>query len=196
MANQTRSRSSRAAATPQNSATMGVILVVVAFVVGLLLLVKGGSDGAGGGGDNPTGAQSGTKATTSTEPVPLTTPKASLAVVVGNGSGIQGRAKATADKLIAAGYTAAKGVDGVQTTASRVMYVLGAEDDAAAVAEALGLTAVTPETMPNPIPLKNAADGATARVVVLVGPDFNPAATGSTGGTGTTGATGATGAGN
>jgi hypothetical protein len=35
--------------------------------------------------------------------------------------------------------------------------------------------------MPNPIPLKNAADGATARVVVLVGPDFNPAATGPTG---------------
>ena len=166
---------------------LGLGVLICALLVVLVVLVLR----AGGTGDSPTGAKPGAAGTTSTEPVPVTTPPAGLAVVVGNGSGIQGRAKATAEELIAAGYTAAKGVDGVQTTASRVMYVLGAEDDAAAVAEALGLTAVTPETMPNPIPLKNAADGATARVVVLVGPDFNPAATGSTGSTGTTGATGA-----
>jgi preprotein translocase subunit SecG len=177
MANQPRSRSSRQPSTPQNSQIMGVVLVVVAFVVGLLLLIAGGGTGAavktGGSGGTTDGSGTETAKTTTTAP-PATTPAANLLVVVGNGSGKSGRAKKTADILVAKGYVNTSAVDGQATQISQVFFIPGAADDANAIAAALGFRPDQVKAMPAPIPLKNPDIGG-ARVVVLVGPDFDPA---------------------
>lgn len=170
-----RSRGSSRTATPENSATMGVILVVVALFVGVILLVKGGGDAKDDTSKESGSGQTadGTKKTTTTMP-PSTIPPAQLEVIAANGSGVSGRAKRTAELLKGVGYTNVKYVDGTATQSSMVFYVADAQADAAGVAAALNLPADRVQPMPQTVPLKDSQLG-TAKVLVLVGPDFDPA---------------------
>lgn len=176
MANQPRSRQARQPSTPQNSALMGMILVVATVVIALLLFNAGGggADDTTVAGSDKTGSSNGTKSTTttSTTPPPVTTPIATLEMIIGNGSGIGGRAKATAERFIGLGYVLAKGVD-ANTAATTVIYhVPDAKNDALAVAAIMGFGADRIAAMPATSPLKTAVG--SAKVVVVVGPDFDP----------------------
>lgn len=176
MATSDRPRGGSRATTPENSATMGVILVMVALVVGLFLLVKGGGDAKDETTKEPGSGQTdggGTAKTTSTVP-PSTIPPAQLEVIAANGSGVSGRAKRTAELLKGVGYANVKYVDGTATATSMVFYVPDAQADAAGVAASLGLPSDRVQPMPQAIPLKDSQLG-TAKVLVLVGPDFDPA---------------------
>lgn len=175
MAGDSGARSGRAATTPQNSATMGVILVVAAVVVAILLFNAGGGNAADSDGDRTAAeaARGSSGGTTTTTAVPDTTPPANLVVAVGNGSGVGGRAKATADALAMLGYTNNKAVDGESTATTIVYFLPGLDADAAALAAKMGLSPDRAVPMPDPIPLKESVEG--AQLVVLVGGDFDPA---------------------
>ena len=179
MANETATRQGRSPATPQNSAAMGFILVIAGVVIALLLFVAGGnSNDSGSNGSGATGAGAGGGAssskstTTTTAPAPKITDPAALALVVGNGSGKTGRGKKTAAKLIASGYVKATGVDGKSSAVTTIYFIDGAKDDAVAVAKSMGLGEDHVAQMPPETPLK--VPVGDARVVVLVGLDFDP----------------------
>ena len=176
MANESRSRQSRTPATPQNSATMGVILVIAAVVIAILLFNAGGGESKADDTDK-TAAESATgdsgSTTTSALPVAVTTPPASLEVVVGNGSGVPGRAKATAERLGTVGYTNTKFVDGNPSPNTVVFFSPGHDADALALTQLLSLTDDRAQPLPAQTPLKEAVP--TAALTVLVGADFDPA---------------------
>lgn len=176
MANESRSRQARTPATPQNSATMGVILVVAAVVIAILLFNAGGGESKADDSDK-TAAESATgddgSTTTSALPVAVTTPPANLFVVVGNGSGVTGRAKATAEKLGTVGYSNTKFVDGNPTPNTIVYFSPNFEADALVLTQYLGLTEDRAQPLPDPSPLKTPEP--TASLTVLVGADFDPA---------------------
>jgi hypothetical protein len=175
MANESRSRRGRAPATAQNSATLGVILVVFAVIIAILLFNAGGGNAADDGGDK-TAAESANgsrESTTTTEATVETIPPGNLTVVVGNGSGISGRAKATADKLTPLGYTNIQAVDGKSTATTMVYYAEGFEADAKALAATMGLPDDRTQPLPAESVLQEPVEG--AQLVVLVGPDFDPA---------------------
>lgn len=176
MANESRARQPRSTATPQNSATMGVILVIAAAVIAILLFNAGGGTAVSAGEDK-TAAESanGGSATTTTSttiPVPAT-PPAALEVVVGNGSGVTGRAKTTSEKLSALGYTNIKFVEGNPSPTTLVYFSPGHDADAVALAQQMGLGDDRAQPLPAETPLKEAAP--TAMLTVLVGADFDPA---------------------
>ena len=176
MANESRSRQPRPPATPQNSATMGVILVVAAAVIAILLFNAGGGaakddNTAKTAAEAANGGKSGT--TTTTAPAAVTTPPGQLEVVVGNGSGVAGRAKATAEKLNPLGYTNTKFVDANSSPTTVVYFSAGHDADAVALAQLLGLTDDRAQPLPAQSPLKEPVP--TAALTVLVGTDFDPA---------------------
>jgi len=176
MANETRARQSRPPATPQNSATMGVILVIAAVIVGVLLFNAGGGNSKDSDTDKTAAesANGGKSSTTTTSAPPVqTTPPASLEVVVGNGSGITGRAKTTSEKLAGLGYSNIKFVEGNPTPSTLVYFSAGHDADALALAQQMGLGADRVQPVPAQSPLKTPAP--TAALIVLVGADFDPA---------------------
>lgn len=154
---------------------MGVILVLIALVVGIFLLVKGGGDDAASTNpDRPAAGETPSEASTTTTAPPVTVPVAQLEVIVANGSGVAGRAKRTAELLKGAGYATVSFVDGNTTTVSQVFFIGEAQADAAGVAAALNLPADRVVPMPQAVPLNDSQMG-TSKVLVLVGPDFDPA---------------------
>ena len=173
MANDTRGRQSRSAATPQNSAAMGVILVIAAVVIALLLFNAGGGTAKGSDGKTPAEAANGTTTTTSTIPTAVTTPPGNLELVIGNGSGVAGRAKATAEKLTPLGYTNNKYVDANSSPTTIIYFSEGHDADALALAAVMSLGADRVQPMPAQSPLKEAIP--SAALTVIVGGDFDPA---------------------
>jgi hypothetical protein len=176
MANESRSRQGRQPAASQNSATLGVILVVFAVFIAILLFNAGGGNASGD--SDKTAAESANasnkSSTTTSAAPPSTTPPAAVKLLVGNGSRITGRAKTTADKLKALGYTNISAVDGKDTATTMVYFAAGHEADAQAVAAQMQLTPDRVQPVPaGDSPLK--VPVGDAAVVVLVGPDFDPA---------------------
>ncbi|MFN8052756.1 MAG: LytR C-terminal domain-containing protein [Acidimicrobiales bacterium] len=175
MANEPRTRQSRSATTPQNSAAMGVILVIAAVFLAILLFNAGG--GTAKEVTDKTAAETAKgsgKGTTTTSSTPVvTTPPASLKVLVGNGSGVTGRAKSTADKLAALGYTDIKAVDGKSTATTVVYFATGLDNDGIALARQMNLSDDRAQPLPADSPLK--VPVGDAKLVVLVGTDFDPA---------------------
>ena len=176
MASETRTRQGRPPTTPQNSAAMGFILVIAGVVVALLLFYSGGGNAAPGN-EGRTAAEiaageSGSTTTTSGVPVLNVTPPAALELTVGNGSGVAGRGKETAERLAGLGYALATAVDGKPTAVTTIYAVEGAQDDGVAIATAMGLPTDRVAAMPAESPLK--VEVGTARVVALVGTDFDP----------------------
>ncbi|MEZ5321208.1 MAG: LytR C-terminal domain-containing protein [Microthrixaceae bacterium] len=170
-----RQRPTDATDTPDNTKILGVLLTVVAVGVAMLLFAVGGggtSDPNAGKTAAEVARDSATTTTTSTT-VPPTTPVAQLSVVIANGSGAKGRARTIADKLKTLGYTTIEAVDGNKTDTTVVYAAAGADGDAAALALRMGLDPGQIQAMPSPQPLKTQFP--TAKVVVLVGPDFDPA---------------------
>lgn len=170
----------RRAATPAASATspvLGIVLVSVAALIGIMLLAKGGGDSGArvgttpGPGVNATAGDPNAQAPLPTDPVSVvTTPAAQLKVIVANGSNIKGVAKKAKDQLAAAGYTLSTAIDAsVSVTKSVVYFVNGADADARAVAEKLGLPADAIGLMPTSPPIKQQLGD--AKLLVVLGPD-------------------------
>ncbi len=152
----------------------GVVLIAVAVAIGLVLLWKGFSQ-EGGVVDTASPDDEVTTTTTGEVPLPETTtttattgstnPPAQVSVLVANGSGATGVAGRNADRLGGSGYTKVETTNGSPTATSVVYYASGAQGDATAVAQALGIATV--QAMPTPPPVE--LDGAT--VLVVVGSD-------------------------
>jgi hypothetical protein len=181
------------------AAMRGFLLIGVGVLIGAALLINSYSGGSTGPLDTSSGQTTGTgKGATSTTgvggsttmPAPVLHPPASVKVLVLNGSGKSGVAKAGADALKPAGFTTLDPTNAKSTVATSVVYAApGFEADAIAVAGLLGLppTAVKPLTVPPPAEVGDPADAA---VVAVLGPES--AAAGGTAATTTTAAAPAT----
>jgi hypothetical protein len=109
-------------------------------------------------------------------------------VLVLNGSGKSGVAKAGKDQLAGANYTVLEPgnvAGGGTVTVSIVYFVPGYDADAGTVAAKLGLPAGAAQPLPNPLPA-TVADAQGATIVVIIGTDA-PIAGGA--GAGTTSST-------
>jgi len=144
-------------------------VVVVVVGVGVGLAVGGIPDRSR---DAPLRLTGATTTTTSAEPAPVAAPAvvpprapAAVNVLALNASGVAGVALRVGERLRAAGYNVSPPAQNPRRQPSaRVLYRPGFADEAAAVAEVLGLA---PEVLA-PAP----ADGAPADVVVMVGEDL------------------------
>lgn len=167
----------------------GALLIAAAVLLGFGLLANGFSDDHSILSD--TASTSSTNKSTTTVPTGSTVVQphdpAQVKVLVLNGSGKSGVAKAGADLLKAANYTTLEpsNAHGGTLTTSIVYYVPGYDADAAAITAKLGLPASAAQPMPTPPPAE-VGDPKDAHVVVLVGSDA-PVAGGA--GAGTTSST-------
>jgi hypothetical protein len=170
----------------------GALLIFVAVLLGAGLLANGFRDDEAtptAGTSTPT-TKKGTATTapgaTASTVVQAHDP-AQVKVLVLNGSGKSGVAKAAADQLKAANFTTLDPANakGSTITASIVYFVAGYDADAQAIAAKLGLPASAAQPLPTPVP-ESVTDAKDANVVVVVGSDA-PIAGGS--GAGTTNST-------
>jgi hypothetical protein len=174
-------------------AIRGALLIAVAVLLGAGLLANGFSDDhsiLSSSGSTPTTKKSTTTVPTSSVPAQAHDP-AQVKVLVLNGSGKAGIAKAGADTLKAANYTTLEpsNASGGTVATSIVYFVAGYDADAAAITAKLGLPASAAQPLPTPPPAE-VADPKDANIVVVVGTDA-PIAGGA--GAGTTSSTAATG---
>jgi hypothetical protein len=160
----------------------GFLLIGVGVLIGAALLINSYGGGASGPLDTGSGKTTGTgrgatsttaagSGGTTTTATPVSHPAAEVKVLVLNGSGKAGVAKAGADALKPAGYTTLDPTNAKSTVATSVVYATaGFEADAIAVAGLLGLppTIVKPLSAPPPAEIGDPADAA---VVVVLGPD-------------------------
>jgi hypothetical protein len=163
-----------------------VILVAIAVLVGILLLYRSGHGGTGSSAASSPGTTAKAKSkTTTTRPggggsavtptVPTTTiapprPPSAVKVLVANASGVRGLAGLTATKLHTAGYNPLAVVNATkQVTTTIVYYQPGYEQEAAALAQVLGLPATAVQPMATPPPVTNLS---TANILVVAGPDL------------------------
>lgn len=166
----------------------GALLIIVAVLLGAGLLANGFRD------DNlASGSGSTTKTTRTTAPggtgttVVQAHDPAQVKVLILNGSGKSGVAKAAKDQLAAANYTVLEpgNAQGGTITASIVYFVPGYDADAQTIAAKLGLPASAVQPLPSPLPAA-IADAQGANIVVIIGTDA-PVAGGA--GAGTTSST-------
>lgn len=157
-------RSGRSGGTP----VLRALVVLLAFVL-VTVLVLAEIHPSSTSGSNPT-TTTVPRSSTHTTPTTTTIPPAKVAVVVANGSGVNGAAGAVTDELKPGGWNLLPPTDAsAEVTASQVYYVAGYERPAAAVASSLALPAssVRPYTTAAPISSLGAAT-----VAVVVGPDL------------------------
>ncbi|HEY2813925.1 MAG TPA: LytR C-terminal domain-containing protein [Acidimicrobiales bacterium] len=184
------SRGTRSAANNNSSsaALRGALLIGVAVVLGAALLAQGFNDNGA-----PVSTSSNTSTTvkrsgaTTTTAVPQPHDPATVKVLVLNGSGKSGIAKAGADQLKAANYTTldpANATTGAPVAASIVYFTAGYDADAQQIAAKLGLNPSAAQPLPNPPP-PEVGDPKDANIVVLIGTDA-PVAGGAGAGTTTT----------
>lgn len=164
----------------------GIAVLVVAVLVALLLLLKAGGDGNTStaaddtGGGVTTTAPLGGSTTTTPDDTTTTTAASSgdrepkdVTVLVLNGGGPAGVAKANSDAIGEKGYTMGAYTNASATVATTVVYYAdGYQAEAEAVASALGKSADVVEAMPDTPPGPGAD---TADVVVVLGQDTPPA---------------------
>jgi polyisoprenyl-teichoic acid--peptidoglycan teichoic acid transferase len=154
----------------------GAVLIVAAVLIGMVLLWKGFAEEGGiiettSSGDEVTTTTAGDvplpdSTTTTAAPTGSTSPPAEVSVLVANGSGATGVAGRNADRLEGSGYATVETTNAASTATSVVYFGSGAEGDAAAIADALGITAPV-QAMPTPPPVE--LNGAT--VLVVIGTD-------------------------
>src|SRR5688500_12031975 len=177
------------APTPSGSPAMrGALLIVAAVLLGAGLLANGfrDDDAASVSGSSPNTTRTTVPGATSSTVVQAHDP-AQVKVLVLNGSGKAGVAKAGKDQLAAANYTVLEpgNAAGGTVTSSIVYFVAGYDADAGTIAAKLGLAASAAQPLPTPLP-PSIADAQGANVVVIVGTDA-PIAGGA--GAGTTSST-------
>ncbi|MEY2402635.1 MAG: LytR cell envelope-related transcriptional attenuator [Acidimicrobiaceae bacterium] len=165
----------------------GALLIAAAVILGAGLLANGFRDDhtASGSSPSPTTTKT-TVAGATTTPVVQAHDPAQVKVLVLNGSGKSGVAKAAKDQLAAANYTVLEpgNAAGGTITASIVYFVPGYDADAGTIAAKLGLPASAAQPLPNPLP-PTVADAQGANIVVIIGTDA-PVAGGAGAGTATT----------
>jgi hypothetical protein len=188
------SRSPRTGAGTNSTspALRGALLIGVAVLLGAVLLAQSFNDGG-----SPVSAGSPTQTTvkrTETSTTPTTTPQphdpAAVKVLVLNGSGKAGIAKAGADQLKAANYTTldpGNAASGTPIAASVVYFTAGYEADAQQIAAKMGLAPSAAQPLPSPPP-PEIGDPKDANVVVLIGTDAPVAGGPGAGATATTAA--------
>jgi hypothetical protein len=166
----------------------GALLIIAAVLLGAGLLANGFRD------DNvAAGSGSATQTTRTTAPGATATTvaqahdAAQVKVLILNGSGKSGVAKAAKDQLAAANYTVLEpgNATGGTITASIVYFVPGYDADAQTIAAKLGLATTAVQPLPTPLPA-TIADAQGANIVVIIGTDA-PVAGGA--GAGTTSST-------
>jgi hypothetical protein len=165
-----------------DSNVRGLLVLAVAVVVGILLLASWGDNGGSKGDDagskttttiDTTGLET---TTTGAEAVTSTTTGSThaaseVSVIVLNGSGQTGAAKANSATIGESGYVMQTPTDGPSTQVTTVYYAPDYEADAVAVASVLGKSADVVK------PLSEATlngVGGDADVVVLLGADIPP----------------------
>jgi hypothetical protein len=152
------------------SAARGALLVGLAVVIGIVLLQVIDDGTTGPIGDGGAAASNGTTSTTAagattttTTGAPEKTP-AEVAVLVQNGSGRPGAARAQTDALKAKGYQTLTPADASGRTGTIVYFQPGLERECTAVATAVG-GAPKVEAMPTPAP----TGSENANCVVILG---------------------------
>ncbi|MDP1820043.1 MAG: LytR C-terminal domain-containing protein [Acidimicrobiales bacterium] len=171
----------RRSTEPTANPARGAVLVGLAVVIGLFLLRNGldttttvaspgdtSSDSGDAGTDEGDTTDEGTEDTVATTPV---RPPSQVPLIVLNGSGVGGAAKRFSTAFSAAGYQLTN-PDGANATANvpatQVLFVPGFEQEALAVATAIGV----PATSVAPLGVTEPGSIANAQVVVVVGPDL------------------------
>lgn len=171
---------------PTVNPARGAALVVVAVLVGLFLLRNGldtsevvtasRDDSSSDSGSQTDGDDEGTDEATddsaeTTTTVPSARPPAEVPTIVLNGSGVSGAAGNYSEALASLGYqlTDADGANAATNVPStQVLYAEGFEQDAAAVAVAIGAPSLVPAPLSEPSP----GEIMGASVVVVLGPDL------------------------
>jgi hypothetical protein len=171
------SRSPRPSAgnNTSSAALRGALLIGVAVILGAVLLAQSFKDGGSpvAASSNPTSTVKRTDASTTTTAVPQPHDPATVKVLVLNGSGKSGIAKAGADQLKAANYTTldpANASTGAPVAASVVYFTPGYDADAQQIAAKLGLNPSAAQPLPSPPP-PEVGDPRDANIVVLIGTD-------------------------
>lgn len=164
-------RSTGGGRTAAFSAARGALLVGLAVIIGIVLLqvIDDGTTGPIGDGGNASGngstatttADGGT--TTTTSAVPEKTP-AEVAVLVQNGSGRSGAARAMTDSLKAKGYQTLTPADADERSGTVVYFKPDLERECTTVATAVGGNP-TVEPIPDPAP----TGSENASCVVILG---------------------------
>jgi len=166
----------------------GALLIIVAVLLGAGLLANGFRDDNAASGSGSASQTTRTTASggTGTTVVQAHDP-AQVKVLILNGSGKSGVAKAAKDQLAAANYTVLEpgNAKGGTITASIVYFVPGYDADAQTIAAKLGLAASAVQPLPTPLP-GSIDDAQGANIVVIIGTDA-PVAGGA--GAGTTSST-------
>lgn len=153
----------------------GIILIVVGAVLAVILLVKAGGVGFDSAGkDVKIGAgeeKVTTTTTASTTTVAAQAPQ-SVQVVAANGSGKKGVASKVGQVLAQSGYTQVITTNTLQpVTTSSVNYATGYDENARAIAKALGLPDTSVQALAAGAALAK-DQPPTAGVVVLIGPEL------------------------
>ena len=171
------SRRPRASAgnNASSAALRGALLIGVAVILGAALLAQGfganGSSVSSATNTSTTVKRNGASTTVTTVPQPHD--PATVKVLVLNGSGKSGIAKAGADQLKAANYTTldpANAANGAVVPTSVVYFLPGFDADAQQVAAKLGLAPTAAQPLPTPPP-PEVGDAKDSNVVVLIGAD-------------------------
>jgi hypothetical protein len=185
----TRSPRPTAGNNSSSAALRGALLIIVAVVLGAALLAQSFRDGGSpvAAGSNTTSTVKRTDASTTTTSTPQPHDPATVRVLVLNGSGKSGIAKAGADQLKAANYTTldpANAATSTPVTTSVVYFTPGYDADAQQIAAKLGLNPSAAQPLPSPPP-PEIGDPKDANIVVLIGTDA-PVAGGAGAGSTTT----------
>ena len=172
---------------PTVNPARGAVLVVVAVLVGLFLLRNGldtsevvtasrddsssDSETTDGGADEGSDEATDDGTETTEDTTPAARPPAEVPTVVLNGSGVSGAAGNYSEVLASLGYqlTDPDGANAATNVPStQVLYAEGFEQEAMAVAVAIGAPSLVPALLTEPSP----GDIVGASVVVVLGPDL------------------------
>ena len=171
---------------PTVNPARGAALVVVAVLVGLFLLRNGldtsevvtasRDDSSADSEDDTDGADEGTDATdegtdTTEDTTPEARPPDQVPTIVLNGSGVSGAAGAYSEALASLGYQLTNPTGGnaaANVPSTQVLYAPGFEQEALAVAQAIGAPSLVPAVLTDPSP----GEILGASVVVVLGPDL------------------------
>jgi hypothetical protein len=173
---------------PTVNPARGAVLVVVAVLVGLFLLRNGldtsevvtasrddsssdSGDTSDGGADEGSDEATDDGTETTEDTTPAARPPAEVPTIVLNGSGVSGAAGSYSEVLASLGYQLTKPTGGNAATnvpSTQVLYAEGFEQEAMAVAVAIGAPSLVPALLTEPSP----GDIVGASVVVVLGPDL------------------------
>lgn len=169
--------------TARSNPARGVALIATAVVLGLFIVRSGFDETSSASGDAPTtetpagaegttppaGGDGGAGGSTTAPPPPARQPS-EVTVLVANASGVSGAASDLTESIAGAGYNTVPGTNAppeTQPDITQVLHIAGYEQEAAALAVAIGApNNVT--AMPEPAPVELGG----AHILVFLGTDL------------------------